>query len=159
LDENGKPTGAHVVLKDTWIDDDRVREGEVLSSLLEGANSEDKELVKQYFLTTITHGDVWMGLGNRDDTANCLMRGLEIDHNLQHTPVFQDTLPSGSQSSWEMSRVQFLHPNRIYEPKTHYRIVFKEICKPIDTISSLPDVLDVLTETVSGAFYHGTVHH
>jgi hypothetical protein len=144
------------VLKDIWIDDDRVREGEILASLLEEANSEDKELVKQYFLTAITHGDVWIGPNFRDETANGLMRGLEIHHNssfeLQHTPVLHTMLPPGSQSSREMSQVQFPHPNRIYEPKTHYRIVFEQICEPIDHISSLPDVLDVLTETVSGAF-------
>jgi hypothetical protein len=96
LDENGNRHGANVVLKDIWIDDDRVWEGEILTSLFKEANSEDKELVEQYFLTTITHGDVWTEPNIRDDTANILMRGLKIDHKslfkLQHMPVFQDNI-------------------------------------------------------------------
>jgi hypothetical protein len=50
------------VLKDTWIDSDRTREGNILASLHAAANDEDKQLVEKHFLTTICHGDVWTEL-------------------------------------------------------------------------------------------------
>ena len=60
-----------------WIDSDRTREGVILGQLYDEADDEDKLLVKKHFLTTICHGDVWMGTAV-DDTANGLMRRLKI---------------------------------------------------------------------------------
>jgi hypothetical protein len=71
IDGNGVPNGPPVVLKDIWIDSDCTREGNILA-LLHAAAADD------HFLTTICHGDVWTKFGILDDTANALMRGLNV---------------------------------------------------------------------------------
>jgi len=153
LDGNGEPIGSHVVLKDIWINSDRTREGNIITSLHAAADDEDKDLIEKHFLTTICHGDVWTELDIVDDTAKALMRGLNIaaDHDF----LFQ--LQSGLRIiHYEpSSRPEFL---REVKHKTHYRIVFKEICTTIDRTRSLSGVMKVLTETVSGAFEYCTVH-
>ena len=135
------------MLKDIWVDSDRTREGNIVALLHAAANDEDNELVEKHFLTTICHGDVWTELDILDDTANALMRGLNItpDHGslfgLQRRQFTQNYIP------------YFVSESRLrYRHKTHYRIVFKEKGITIDRIRSLPDVMAVLIETVRGAF-------
>ena len=147
------------MLKDIWIDSDRTREGNILASLHATANDEDGQLFEKHFLTTICHGDVWTELDLLDDTANALMRGLNITpghgslFKLQRKPFIQNNRPpSGSEGLRAMSRLQAPHSHLRYAHKTHYRIVFKEKGVTIDRMKSLPDVMTVLTETVSGAF-------
>ena len=159
IDENGDSNGSPVVLKDIWIDSDRTREGNILASMCTAANDEDKQLLEKYFLTTICHGDVWTELDILDDTANALMRGLNITlgrgslFKLQRRPFIQNhEPPSGSQGLRLMSRVQAPHSHLRYAHKTHYRIVFKEKGVTMDRMRSLPGVITVLTETASGAF-------
>ena len=148
-----------MVLKDTWIDSDRNREGKVLASIKAAVDGEDKILFERNFLTRICDGNVYTDLGTLDDTAH-LMRELNIAPN--HASLFEvqrmpnsksDEPPSGAQGIWAMTtnvKALKLHPK--YAPKTHYRIVFKEKCIPIYQIKSLPDVMTVLIETVRGAF-------
>ena len=78
IDEEGRSRGPDVVLKDIWIDYDRMREGAVLAQLYDDADEEGRKLVRKHFLTTICHGDVWTKPGVVDDTRNGLMRGLEL---------------------------------------------------------------------------------
>ena len=147
-----------MVLKDTWIDSDRMREGDILASLRETADPEGKQLLEKYFLTTICHGDVQTELNVVDDTANALMRGLEIakDHaplfRLQQGPNIQENTSGTGSANLRASPAQIPSDRIRYAPKTHYRIVFREIGTTIDRLQSLPDVMKVLTETVSGAF-------
>ncbi len=159
LDGNGEPIGSHVVLKDTWIDNDRAREGNILTSLHLAAQGEDKQLMEKSFLTTICHGDVWTGFGLLDDNAKTLMRGLDIEKDRDSLFQLQrkSTIQRGrsaprSESLRASSSVQVPHSNKTYAHKTHYRIVFKEIGTTIDRVRSLPEVMKVLTETAGGAF-------
>ena len=165
IDGNGNPNGSPVVLKDTWVDSDRTREGNVIALLHTEANCEDRELIENHFLTTICHGDVWTELDICDDTANSLMRGLDItsDHvslfKLQVNPFMRTyESRSGSESSQERSRVRAPHPHLRYTHKTHYRIVFKEKGITIDRVKKLSDVMKLLSETVGGAFLFCTAH-
>jgi len=150
IDGNGDSNGLPVVLKDTWVDSDRTREGNILASLHAEAGREDRKLVEKHFLTTICHGDVWTEFDILDDTANALMRALNItsDHDslfeLQRKPFIQNYGPPWPLSGSE-SHLRYAH-------KTHYRIVFKEKGITIDRMRSLPDVMTVLTGTVNGAF-------
>jgi hypothetical protein len=165
LDGNGEPNGSLVVLKDSWIDSDRMREGDILTLLHAAADEEDKQLIEGHFLTTICHGDVRTDLNIVDDTATALMRGLKITK--EHALLFQlerkstirsETSAPGAENSRALC-TQLVAPPRDsirYAPKTHYRIVFKEVCTTIDTMRSLPDVMGVLTETVSGASQYCT---
>jgi hypothetical protein len=147
------------VLKDIWIDSDRIREGNILALLHAEAEGQDKKLFEKHFLTTICHGDVWTEFDILDDTANALMRGLNITldrdslFKLQQKPFIPDHKPSTRTDSLrETSRVQAPHLHLKYGHKTHYRIVFKEKGTTVDQMRSLPDVIKVLTEIVSGAF-------
>ena len=160
LDGNGEAKGSNVVLKDFWIDSDRMREGDILAAMYEEAEGDDKILFEKHFLTTICHGDVWIGSGILDDTAIALMRGLKItsDHipqfDLQRTPVFENPKKSasGSEGTRGVSRVQVPGARLRYADKTHYRIVFKEICVTIERMPSIPDVMAILDQTVTGTF-------
>ena len=77
-------------------DSDCTREGSIVALLHAVANDEDKELVGKHLLTTICHGDAWKELDILDDTANALMRGLNITPSrdsvfgLQRTPFIQN---------------------------------------------------------------------
>jgi hypothetical protein len=153
------------VLKDTWIDSDRMREGDILASLHAAADEADKRLIEKYFLTMICHGNVWTKLGIFDDTATALMRGLKITKDqdsqfeLQRKSIIQSVRSApGSESLRADSRVQVPHSNKTYAHKTHYRIVFEEIGTTIDRVPSLPGIMKVLNDTVSGAFQYCTVH-
>jgi hypothetical protein len=68
-------------------------------------------------------------------------------------PFIQDYVPpSGSDGLRGVTRAQASHLHQIYAHKTHYRIIFKEKGIPLDRVKSLPDLMTVLTETVSGVF-------
>jgi len=156
VDERSKEVGDPVVLKDIWIDHDRMREGAILAQLYEDADEEDKKLVKKYFLTTICHGDVLVEPGVADDTRD-LMRELKTTpdsvFNLQEKPLIESKhkVASGSQSLRAMSRLPVPHPNLTYSHKTHYRIVFKEKGDTVDLLKKLSDVMKVLVDIVAGA--------
>jgi hypothetical protein len=141
------------VLKDIWIDSDRMREGNVLASLHAAANDEDRQLLEKHFLTIVCHGDVWTELDILDDTANALMRGLNItaDHDSLFKPQRKPFIQHYEPHPGSGSHLRYTH-------ETHYRMVFKEKCITIYRMKSLPDVMTVLTETVSGAFWYGMVH-
>jgi hypothetical protein len=124
-----------VVLKDTWVDSDCMREGNILALLHAAANGEDRQLVERFFLTTVCHGDVWTEFDLLDDTANALMRGISPDHDslFKRDPFIWNNEPPSAH-------------------KTHYRIVFKEKGIVMYRMKSVPDVMTVLSEAVGGAF-------
>jgi Fungal protein kinase len=151
------------VLKDIWIDHDRTREGAILAQLYDEADDEDKKLVKQYFLTTVCHGDVWRELNAIDDTEQGLMRGLKaaVDNfELQRKKlvISKQAAAPGSQKLRATSRLHVPHPSLKYAHKIHYRIVFEEKGTTIDLIPSLPDVITILTGTVTGAILSDHTH-
>jgi hypothetical protein len=154
-DWQGCEIGSPVVLKDIWIDHDCTREGIILAQLYDEADDEDKELVKKHFLTVICHGDVWTEPDILNDTENGLMRGLKatmdsmFELQQKQLVVSKHQAASGSQGLHATSRLHAPHPNLKYMHKTHYCIVFKEKGVTIDLIPSLPEVMKVLTETVT----------
>jgi hypothetical protein len=158
LDGHGNEIGSPVVLNDIWIDHDCTREGVILAQLYDEADDEDKELVKKHFLIVICHGDVWTEPNVLDDTEGGLMRGLtaatdsmfELQQKQLVVPKHQAA--SGSQGLRATSCLHAAHPNLKYTHKTHYRIVFEEKGVTIDLIPIFPEVMKVLTETVTGMF-------
>jgi Fungal protein kinase len=155
IDKDDKETGSIVVLKDIWIDHDRTREGDILAELCKGAVEEDKLLVKEYFLTTVCHGDVWIKEAV-DDTAKGLMRGLSLNTNT--FPLHRTwnprprIVPSGSEGLRATGRLHTLPSTLWYPHKTHYRIVFKEIGVTIDRLTTLDEVVKTLIGIVSGTY-------
>ena len=159
LDERGQEKGSAVVLKDIWIDNDRTREGAILAQLYDEADTEDKKLLKKYFLITVCNGDVCIG-PNIDDTENGLMRGLSRDkfnlfqlqtESLQ--PVCREGEgPSGSRGLRATSCLHDHRPAVTYMHRTHYRIVFEEKGVPIDEVQKLGDVMKGAVDIVTGMF-------
>jgi hypothetical protein len=109
-------------------------------------------------IKVICHGDVWTEPDVLDDTENGLMRGLKattdsmFELQQKQLVVSKHQAASGSQGLRATSRLHAPHPNLKYMHKTHYHIIFKEKGVTIDLIPSLPEVMKVLTETVTGAF-------
>jgi hypothetical protein len=103
-----------VVLKDTWIDSDHTREGDALSSLRAAANDEDRQLIEKHFLTTVCHGVVWTELDILDDTANGLMRGLDI--TAYHDSLFELQLRP---FIWDHGLFFWLRSRPRYTHRTH----------------------------------------
>jgi hypothetical protein len=149
VDDHGKDKGPPVVLKDMWIDHDRIREGDIAAKLYEAANKEDKKLVKKHFLTAVCHGDVLLKSNIVDDTQG-LMRKLELAEGrvfaLQEGVWIPFKYEGTGIRMTHSSSENLIHPNR-----THYRIVFKKKGVTIDEIRSLGDVMRALADVVTGA--------
>jgi hypothetical protein len=164
IDKHGNETSSAVVVKDIWIDHDRTREGTILAKLHAQADNEDKKLVEKFFLTTICHGDVWTEPGVLDDTENGLMRGLKLStggtFELQRKQLVleKQPIPPGSEGLREISRLPVPHPHLKYVHKTHYRVIFKEKGVTVDLVPSIPDIMTILTDTVSGALLSHNTH-
>jgi hypothetical protein len=113
VDENDEK-GAPVVLKDIWIDHDRMREGDILAQLYDKADDEDKKVVKKHYLTTICHGDVLVETDTADDTRDLMRRLKTTEDNVFELQKKESMVPrhegtSGSQVT--------------YPGKAHYRIL------------------------------------
>jgi hypothetical protein len=157
IDERGREKGPAVVLKDIWIDHDRMREGAILAQLHDEADKEDKILVGKLFLTTVCHGDILDEAGRCDDTESGLMRGLQTatdSFDLQQKPLttLKHEAGSGSPGLRATSRLHIPRSSMTYTHKAHYRIVFEEKGETIDRIENLPEVMKILIEIVEGAF-------
>lgn len=167
LNKEKQPEGDFVALKDSWIDHDRPREGSILQAVLESVSDpEDREFLAELFLTVIVHGDVHIE-GARDDTREVMTRGHDIPANygsfkLQGRP--QDgisiktnntgaSFPSNSGTGHPRSQRPQKKPATprppLHHPRVHYRIVFKEVCKPIYEITSLRDIFTILLDTLA----------
>ena len=189
-----------VVIKDSWVDVNRPKEGDTLSEILDDASDDEKAM----FLTVLIHGVVTVD-GREDLTQDLHMNGYllstdddiqdnsesyyeGIDNELQkalasfgiadHITV-EDIAPDdhaykasifeilraakpGSQPPTlvtspdvSTSRKGKQSP-RIYSPKAHYRIVFKERGQSLHTMSrahqiKLPLVVEAMHDIVKGS--------
>ncbi|KAI0946838.1 hypothetical protein AcW1_010392 [Taiwanofungus camphoratus] len=157
--ENGEECGEPVVLKDSWIDSDRTREGVLYGELRDSDTSTDfQNAMKTFIMTAICNGDVYIN-GEVDDTQMLMTRGQRIPRDcskftvqLTRPPAAQfshsSRLATGYHHSPEEYRGKHSAPPRVYHPKTHYQIVFKEVCKPISTVTSLATVFKLLSQAI-----------
>ncbi|KAF9503914.1 hypothetical protein BS47DRAFT_1401937 [Hydnum rufescens UP504] len=102
VEDGGKETGGPVVLKDIWIDHDRMREDDILAQLYNDMDGEDKRLAKKHFLTPICHEDVLVAPDTADDTRDIMRRLKTTEHGVFELPrkdlmVPKREDPSGSQ--------------------------------------------------------------
>jgi Fungal protein kinase len=157
--EGDDEVGAPVAIKDVWLDDDRPREGATLTRLLEEASEDDKPLVKKYFLTVLSDGDV--RIGNKvDNTRDLIMRQQDIPSgerfwlpDKSYEPRSGNVSDIGLTASWEEFRHTRAPPmtNRPFSPKTHYRIVFEEVCSPLHAVTTLQVAFQALCDGAAGA--------
>lgn len=122
-----------VVIKDYWVDPNRQREGAINRCLRKEVAAKDKEMEKhlhKHLPTVLAHGDVL--IANSRDTTRSLLKGdgpiVSIDLVSGLTPSREPTIKTPSSP---LSRTSYVDrfPREIVhlDPKTHYRIVFKEV--------------------------------
>lgn len=155
--KDGKAVGTPVVLKDCWVDSDRVCEGDVISQILLDARQardmtidEDgttpAEVLEQALLPTIIHGDVTF-----NGAIDCTMS--EEDRLSILSPnrwfVFHRTQEMLEKFDKSYFNLGLLRPIT-HDPKTHYRIVSSEVCTAMHEITSLHAILSVLIQLCVG---------
>lgn len=163
--EGGEEVGDELVLKDCWVDADRASEGKIMADIKRDAAGTPQEAVLESgLLTVVMHGDVRIG-GEIDRTISKDKRkGLFVDDSvfLIHR---SDAKVEGfkgftTKRGLDERAAEGSHPSRIgydslnprmYCPKKHYRVVFKEICKPLFLEDRLCGILLILSQTCSGA--------
>lgn len=154
LDNGGKEKGGRTfALKDVWIDDGRAREGDILEKIRHTVKDRSRvlDIVNTYFLTTFTHGDVFVG-GDADKTRRWTMPTDSNVLEVKTTPkefgrIASNLAPVGAISVDPNSKMQALQS---FSTKSHYRIVFNEVGKTIREVESLRTVFKCLTEAVVG---------
>ncbi|KAJ3013112.1 hypothetical protein NUW54_g1680 [Trametes sanguinea] len=130
-----------VVLKDFWIDSDRKREGNIVNNLRKKAHesialsNEQKKLFLEHIPTILHHGDVLIS-GSPDQTRSLQdifkrdYAGELVTYDLvDGLRKARETTDEGtrshlSQSSYVDRAVR--HGIALQDPKTHYRVVFKD---------------------------------
>lgn len=155
-----KPSGELVAIKDTWIDVDRSREGDVLRTIRDSMNAEGKrELFDAHFLTVLHDGDVYI----RDSA-----QGLHLDDS--QLPLYGDRVPEDA-PRLDLSMPPPINKKAIpavgrdfygdtagQDPKSllrgdqvHHRIVFQEVCRPLYTSTSMSESFTILFQICVGA--------
>ncbi|KAI0916496.1 hypothetical protein AcV5_002974 [Taiwanofungus camphoratus] len=165
----GEERGEPVVLKDSWVDNDRDREGNVFASLRSSAPSEAiREGIDTHFLTVLHHGDVYVD-GEADESRIVMPRGVDIPQECPRYNLFvpwlsEDERLIGCYRHLTLAeyKARMYKPPPTYHSRSHYRIVFKEICQPLYEITSLALIMKVLSDIVDALqLMHnsGWVHH
>lgn len=147
------------VLKDSWVDVDRLREGQVIEELRASTtlSQAQKASLEPFFLTTLAKGDVY--IGTRPDTTRDLMtNGKEPPQQSRFTLFVSDSQPQRTNSKLPTNTTPSaaakdpVNPSEIvvYGPKIRHRIVFKEKCTPLSDVTSLKSAYQHLAQTVVG---------
>ncbi|KAL5479042.1 hypothetical protein ACEPAI_2330 [Sanghuangporus weigelae] len=151
------------VLKDVWIEDDERPEHSVYEMLLHDVEdvygTDVRQQVASHLVTPVAYCLVRAN-GEEDDTTNVVMRG--------YTPSFKETyrvnvenlrsgdedvLPSTEIGIEGLERGDLRDPLHWYNPvrkivrRRHYRVVFKEVAKPLYAVRDLTDVFNVLSDS------------
>ncbi|KAL5520260.1 hypothetical protein ACEPAG_9473 [Sanghuangporus baumii] len=152
------------VLKDVWIEDDERPEHSVYEMLLHDVEdvygTEVRQQVASHLLTPVAHYLVQVN-GEEDDTTSVMMRGY-IPSFKENYRVSVENLGSrgdeGVSPSTEIGikglergglkdPLHWYNPLRKILPRKHYRVVFKELAKPLHAVRDLEDVFTVLSDS------------
>ncbi|KAF8577025.1 hypothetical protein K439DRAFT_1365733 [Ramaria rubella] len=124
------PDHTPVVIKDSWVDVDRVKEGDIRSKIERQAKGADKGKIQKYFMTVLNHGEVMINC-QAERTLDVLLRGQELPHGGQYKLNFEDVSYQSRTGA---------HTSGRYQHKSHYRIVFKEVGSPIYSVTRQLDI-------------------
>ncbi|PSS01023.1 hypothetical protein PHLCEN_2v4075 [Hermanssonia centrifuga] len=146
---DGHDYGDPIVLKDCWAPCDRQREGTIHEKLRD-ANPSDafREAFEHSFLTVELHGDVIVdsGLQRQPDRTPLILSPKEMKENGYNIPPVSATVkPGAARSLWR----EITYTKSRHERKVHYRIVIREICKPLKRATSLQEVFKALGDVCS----------
>lgn len=130
--EDGHQCGEPVALKDSWVDPARCAEGATFESIHKTNRSPEAQ---RLFVSVECHDDVLLYHG---------------DHLiLDYTP---SCAPDGPFSLYR-NRAELIgaaSPEPKLQRKVHYRIVFKEVCRPLREETSLVTIFSALAQTALG---------
>ncbi len=132
--EDGREVGEPVVLKDTWMDSERSSEGEILSNIVGDLPVEDQDKSRDFFPAIECHGKVYL-----DYERNA----LDAARSFTMADPSTEQLPD-AQPLWHKIATQ--------KGPVHYRIVFKDVCKPLNKETSLATIFRALSKTAFGAY-------
>jgi hypothetical protein len=139
------------VLKDTWVETSRLREGKTYNNVLAGAADEEKK----FFLTILCDGDVKLASG-ADDTTLGIRKGSPPDTSFQ---VFNKLARSSSQywiiGNPEGSMLERLRPVEkpgAFVNRAHYRIVFDEVGVPFSELRNLGKIWQAVCDANKGSY-------
>ncbi|KAF8501187.1 hypothetical protein JB92DRAFT_882570 [Gautieria morchelliformis] len=143
LSRQSDGTDMHVVVKDVWIDADRVREGDIRTMLEERASNDktNKDKIAKHFVTVLFSGNVLID-GQIDDTFDFIQRGHEIPPDSDELQL-RVHKSNGIAISVSTGGLPITYPTmpffrRVYGPKAHYRLIFAQVAQPIYSIRTLP---------------------
>lgn len=156
------------VLKDSWIDQDRLQEGEILRQITNDPSIDDvaKEALTKLFLTPVASGNVIIEehpdktrgpLSIDADVPNTTVFPLEVvDHKSTHSCTAGTGAKSQSTTQSSTSIVTATSDQRLrilkYSVKQHCRIVYMEECEPLSSQKSLRNVFLSLCSMSYGTF-------
>jgi hypothetical protein len=150
--------GEAVAIKDSWVDADRDREGNIRSKLYAEASETDKTLIDRYFLTVLAQGDVRINgeidhthdliIGHETLLTNSKFELLAKQQNVRRSRVISTGLPI-AWDQFALTRAPPVEPYR-YSPKVHYRVVFKEVGTAIHAVKALDKVFSALVDATEG---------
>ncbi|KAF8582551.1 hypothetical protein K439DRAFT_1635200 [Ramaria rubella] len=143
-----------VVIKDSWVDIDRAKEGGIRSKFESEADGEDKAKIQQYFMTVLHYGEVMIN-GQADRTLDVMLRGQELPEGSEFKLNLKDATTVSRPSSIGAhpsvpSLARAPHKSVRYQHKVHYRIVFKEVGMPIHSVTGQLDIFQTLEDATSG---------
>ncbi|EED84056.1 predicted protein [Postia placenta Mad-698-R] len=160
LSDDGEEGVDRFALKDQWIDADRQREGMIIEQLRNAKTKKStRDIIDRSLLTVERHGDVYVE-GMHDHTHSLMTRDgvppLHIGFKFQQIPEdgVKETTTTKLRKRTQAGVGNYQTPNELrtasaqkietYHPKVHYRIVFKEVCKPLREYTSLKDIFYIL---------------
>lgn len=173
--EDGKVDDSHTyVLKDGWVDSDRMPEAKVVAAIVADAeqleDEEEKQALLGCLLTTSEAGNVLLSDGTVDCTLSGRKRGRHIVNNNEKFNLTPYSAPPGLKSTSPPVPSPTKNNTRraghrrspgdhhdaaddatpgeqkalVYDAKTHYRIVFEEVCTVLHALTSLHDIVYTL---------------
>ncbi|KAK0211957.1 hypothetical protein IW262DRAFT_344149 [Armillaria fumosa] len=165
----GDPEDKYYALKDVWILDDAMTEGEIQRSLFESIQNTltDQEDFKQYFVE-IEECELVAWNGEVDRTSSFMRKQLP---DRFHTFLLGTLASSDSSDKGMSSRVTgftIANPKGApdggpyrYNNKKHCRILYKDVGKPLNSLTHPGDVLRALESATRGLMWmykSGYVH-
>src|ERR1700733_11122753 len=135
-----------MVLKDSFVNEDRLREGETTKKIVESLPKGDKRRLN--FLTVVVHGDVV--INDCPDTTDAIHHWKRCPSGVpcvDLTEIVNQRVSAGpyeaSQSRTGSRNLDFIlpilpdfAPSRSYQNRQHYRIVFEEVGQPVSSLKN-----------------------
>lgn len=149
---NDAPTGEPVVLKDTWIHEELAREGDTMEQVRQSDPSEQfQRAFSANFLTVLSHGDVLLHPRSQIPYHDRTRYHRENLKAYRKTKPLPDPSLSASRSRPPPPPLSSTE-SVLTGIRNHYRVVFKEICRPLSRSTPLFEIFTALEQTCVGQY-------